>query len=93
MMGSTGLILDGIAAIMIAYGLWELGKITKLSLDSLGANLQLVAQGKVENCNFATSARIDPHWERVAIRSRMVGMLGWLLFVVGIALQAVAEMK
>lgn len=92
-MGSTGLILDGIAAIMIAYGQWQLGKITKLSLDSLGTNLQLVAQGKLESCDFAISARIDPHWERVAIRSRIVGMLGWILFVIGIGLQAVAEMK
>jgi hypothetical protein len=83
-----GLILNGVGAILVAYGQYQVGETVRLWLMSL----QVMAESR-EEIQVAVVRGVDRHWARSAKLNRWLAVVGWSLFVTGIALQLVPHVQ
>lgn len=86
-MSAIGLILDGFAAMLIAYGQWRVSVVTSAWLNLIDANMATLREGSYTHADLHIRTDGDQQMNRAVRFSRWISMAGWTLFVLGIALQ------
>jgi hypothetical protein len=86
-MEASGLVLNGVGAILVAIGQYDVSRSVELWPSALQVSVETTARGEGPVVIGA-----DEHVRRSLRRTKWLSPIGWLLFVVGIVLQLISHL-